>query len=717
MAGEEGAEPAAEAPPAEEKLPAGSGSEEEEEAEPEPTAEEKGEWLLAAAKSGDEAETARLVLDGEATEFMQFTDKRGWTPLLWAACNGHSECVASLVEHGAASVLVPAAAVEEDDEAKPAPKSDASPVRPRHASLPTVVNSPLHWASFKGHLHIVFKLLLHGVPLDDCDEQGNTGLHLAAAGGDVSTVLCHLNHGANLFGKNFFCNTPMDLGTKPGIKKVLSVLCVEKTFEMSDEGKSDAHKSEDAMHWNGLSIRQVAYPTTRTLCTGIWCRESNAAGVGVPGNGMGRFFSTDACKKQDVLDRIPAGDTLPPAFLCGVCMEQVNDAEMRCRHGMENRAKESMGDQITTMEKAIENAERLGGSAALIQETIVVLARVRAEKALTDHMVVVEDTRPITEDAPIATLKTLLHEAERELADRELVSNAHTLLHSAEAELALANASKPFEGLELAVEMAVRHDINRLKSTMATSQRDAGHAGQLETARKLLKRLTVETKIGQAITTPTYMIGLSDVMVGKKKKARMVQEPKITGYIHATLDAAVDKEGEKYGATDGCEDLDSFDKKRTEQALAEFTERKEISEMIGDKRGGKAWGKPIDDEGPAPLEPIPIGDTVLEEGGQDWLLDSLYRRVSLIEEGQKEVAEGMEKGSMDPVNADLLARAAERLDVLKAELEAEIQVDEERKRVEAIAKAKAEAKAAKVRPHTAKCVCPTAVTVLCALWS
>ena len=88
----------------------------------------------------------------------------------------------------------------------------------------------------------------------------------------------------------------------------------------------------------------------------------------------------------------------------------------------------------------------------------------------------------------------------------------------------------------------------------------------------------------------------------------------------------------------------------------------------------------------------------------------------MIEEGQKEVAEGMEKGSMDPVNADLLARAAERLDVLKAELEAEIQVDEERKRVEAIAKAKAEAKAAKVRPHTAKCVCPTAVTVLCELW-
>ena len=66
------------------------------------------------------------------------------------------------------------------------------------------------------------------------------------------------------------------------------------------------------------------------------------------------------------------------------------------------------------------------------------------------------------------------------------------------------------------------------------------------------------------------------------------------------------------------------------------------------------------------------------------------------EKERAEEAEGAEKGDMDPVNADLLTRAAERLEVLKVELEAEIEVDEERKRVEAIAKAKAEAKAAKV---------------------
>ena len=80
------AEPEAAAPeaaaPEEPNEPAGSGSEEEGPApEPEPTPEEKGGWLLEAAKAGNKEETSRLVLDSEAGEFMQHTDRQGWTPL------------------------------------------------------------------------------------------------------------------------------------------------------------------------------------------------------------------------------------------------------------------------------------------------------------------------------------------------------------------------------------------------------------------------------------------------------------------------------------------------------------------------------------------------------------------------------------------------------------------------------------------------------------
>ena len=546
-------EPAAEPAPAPPKdnVPAADdddddeGEEGEEEKEPEPTPEEKAEALHAAAKSGDAEETHRLAVLENAP--LDFVDKGGWTPLLWAACNGHEACVNSLVESGAANSMATATAEPEEGDADKQAK-DPSPVRSRVAAPATVVNSPLHWAAFKGHLKICFKLLLHGVPLTDVDGEGNAALHLAAAGGDTATMVCLLNHGADLFMKNFFCNTAMDVGTKTEIRSTLKVLAMEKTYEMApvveSHIKRDAPVKNDAKSWNGMKITKVAYPTTRTLCTGIWCRESNCEGFRLPGNGIGRFFSTDACAKQPLLDRVPAGDTLPAAFLCGVCMEQINDSEAQIKAAIENKAKEPMADQIATLERTISAGAKLGSSAALLADAETTLSRVRAEKALTDHMVVTEEARPMGLDQPIVELKKLLQVAEQEKANPELIGAATALLASVQAEFGLTNCVKVFEGLELCLEMAYRNDINRLKAAMATSQRDAGHPGQLTLAKKLLKRLTLEAAIGQLLTTPENVIEMIKVMVGKKKKAKEEEQESIVGYIHATMDA--DKPGEKF---------------------------------------------------------------------------------------------------------------------------------------------------------------------------
>jgi hypothetical protein len=478
--------------------------------EPEPSPEEQGEKLLAAAKAGDAEETARLVLEGIAP--LQHVDRGGWTPLLWAACNGHAGCVATLVEAGAASTapsteLGGATAVSdpEGDADKASPNTSAeassSPVRSRAAAAKMIVNSPLHWAAFKGHTSIVFKLLLHGMPHADIDAEGNTALHLSAAGGEPASAICLLNHGSDLFAKNFFVNTPMDLGTKSAIRKTLATLAVEKTYEMGttiDRKKPGKQVLKNGpMQWEGMRVQKVAYPTTRILCTGVWCRETNGEGGGLPGNGLGRFFATDSCVKQMVLDRVPTGDALPPANLCSICMEQINQSELALRAGMENKAKEPMAAQIATLERAIEAARKLGSSAAVIAEAETALSRVRAEKALTDYSVEVEATRPIGDTAYLRRLQELLHDAERQLAGRELTQAATALLHSAEAEEALTRCVAVFEGMELCVEMASRADINRLKAAMATSQRDAGHEAQLAAAKKLLKRLLVEARIGQ----------------------------------------------------------------------------------------------------------------------------------------------------------------------------------------------------------------------------
>jgi hypothetical protein len=162
---------------------------------------------------------------------------------------------------------------------------------------------------------------------------------------------------------------------------------------------------------------------------------------------------------------------------------------------MDNKAKEPMAEQIATLEREIAQALRLGCSAVLIADAQVALSRVRAEKALTDHMEVVRAGRPLRHMPPIKELEDLLKDAERQFADSELTTAATVLLHSAEAEFGLTTCMTPFAGLELCLEMQHRADINRLKAAMAVSQRDDGHPGQLAEAKRCLKRLTFEVRV------------------------------------------------------------------------------------------------------------------------------------------------------------------------------------------------------------------------------
>ena len=337
------------------------------EPEPELTLEEKGELLIAACKAGDGAETSRLILEDAP---LQHEDAGGWTSLLWASCNGHEECAASLITAGAAAPFLAGPPVPEEVDA-----NGTVAVRPRKGKKQEVVNSPIHWAAFKGHLAIVWKLLHSNVSHEHVDAQGNTALHLAAAGGHVSIILCLLNHGADLLARNFFCNTCMDVGReRPEVKAALKVLTSEKTFNVAEiVVKGNAPAVKTGMRWNELKLMQEPYPTTRVLCTGAWCRQSGEVG---PGNLMGRFFSTKYGVVQDVLDRVPTDSgEMPPHYFCQVrvpssrrgrrfarvwplpthrgapqvCMEQIKEAELALRHGMENKSNEGMGAQIETL--------------------------------------------------------------------------------------------------------------------------------------------------------------------------------------------------------------------------------------------------------------------------------------------------------------------------------------------------------------------------------
>lgn len=94
------------------------------------------------------------------------------------------------------------------------------------------VNSPLHWASMKGHLSIVWVLLNAGFSIHDVDSCGNSALHLAAAGGHKPVVTCLLSNGADLYGENYYGNAPLALASHSEMRTLLSRLFREPTYEL-----------------------------------------------------------------------------------------------------------------------------------------------------------------------------------------------------------------------------------------------------------------------------------------------------------------------------------------------------------------------------------------------------------------------------------------------------------------------------------------------------
>jgi ankyrin repeat protein len=96
----------------------------------------------------------QLLIESDA-ELVDSKDRRGMTPLHWAAIGGHLETVQLLIESGA----------------KPADSKNVDGW------------TPLHYATGVGNLDLMDILIKHGVGIDAMNEIGWTPLHVAANNG------------------------------------------------------------------------------------------------------------------------------------------------------------------------------------------------------------------------------------------------------------------------------------------------------------------------------------------------------------------------------------------------------------------------------------------------------------------------------------------------------------------------------------------------------
>ena len=178
--------------------------------------------LIESAKLG-RIERATELLSGGAS--VNTRDRRGFTPLMWAAANGETAMVRQFLDAGAApdarapdgtTALLLAAGNGSDDIVRVLVTRGASITASRggltarqlaegrgHANVVTmleqaeILGARLLKAAAEGHDTLVRQLLAAGAPINVADERGATPLMMSARNGDLGILQALLSRGAD----------------------------------------------------------------------------------------------------------------------------------------------------------------------------------------------------------------------------------------------------------------------------------------------------------------------------------------------------------------------------------------------------------------------------------------------------------------------------------------------------------------------------------------
>jgi len=171
----------------------------------------KGKDLVYAARTGDVEEVKRLLDEGVPVGYHD--GPSGWTPLKWAASEGHEEVLTLLLDSDAAVA-----------------EAEASQLAALAAEEggPASSGSPLHWAAYKGHVRLVWRLLTAKPKLSakELDGELNTPLHCAAAGAHLKVLETMLGQGVDVTTRNAYGNLPVQLCTDKACQELLKEAAV-----------------------------------------------------------------------------------------------------------------------------------------------------------------------------------------------------------------------------------------------------------------------------------------------------------------------------------------------------------------------------------------------------------------------------------------------------------------------------------------------------------
>lgn len=214
--------------------PASAGAVEEEEFEkPDPIL--KAPDLYQAAKDNDTAKVLELLKEEVPPFYVE--KKTEWTSLHWASLHGNAKVVKGLLAAKASEKyhkqvkkwkktngIVDTASISIDSEEFEEEEADNEV----HSKINYMKNTPLLWASFKGHMQTVWLLLVDGYSPNDVDDLGNNALHLAAASGHKKVLQALIDDGAMPTALNIYKNPAINMAT--GVHVLCSVTIKNDRF-------------------------------------------------------------------------------------------------------------------------------------------------------------------------------------------------------------------------------------------------------------------------------------------------------------------------------------------------------------------------------------------------------------------------------------------------------------------------------------------------------
>eukprot|EP00928_Gymnodinium_smaydae_P073645 TRINITY_DN56809_c0_g1_i1.p1 TRINITY_DN56809_c0_g1~~TRINITY_DN56809_c0_g1_i1.p1 ORF type:complete len:506 (+),score=155.60 TRINITY_DN56809_c0_g1_i1:152-1669(+) len=422
------------------------GSEEIDEAE---RAEKLNPELLTACMKNDTEAAIRLI-EQQADPCCE--DSKQWSPLIWAASHGNDTLTRLLIKHDAAEVY------KYDESAGKAHKKK---------------HSPLHWAAFKDHVHVLWLLMAPPLSLShhERDTIGNTALHQAAAGGSLECAKCLMAMGCDVLAKNDRGHIPSDLCTVASVQALLQQAI--NTTACKASGK------------------QFSSTVLRFMCS--WSLD---------------FFCEAAVTQTYVYESPDATEKEKPVTWCTEVKNTIMEAENQLSHAMHMHIG---GNQLEAVTAALEFAEDKDVDCKLVFQCRQIKAKLEAEielgKAMKTQIVESLEEFGVIHEA----LTAAVEDAEAKGADPKRVDAARALRRKLMAE---ASLMRVVQGPQ---KTTVGH-ITTLEELHAAAEGEGANEALLGVAKKLIAKLKSERETQHRIAAAAPLCELNSFKEAEGKE-------------------------------------------------------------------------------------------------------------------------------------------------------------------------------------------------------